>query len=552
MALLPFILLITAISYFGVDILVGDEWIIWSNLLNKIQTSNLTLSDLIAQQNEQRLLSTRIFGLIIDRNFGLNRIIACYFNVLLALIMFSAISYLYCKTKKEFKLKFGYWPLVFISFLVFSFIQWETFFVGINNSILFPLVCLFLGFSILSKPKISSSRFIFALIIGILGSFHTASGLFYWLCIFFPLQSAAISQKRKLFFYGLTVFFGTFCWVLYFTGYQSPPHHPSIWYSLYAPFSAVGYFFVLLGKPFAGANILLPLACLSGLIGFSIFILTMFKLKQNSLLKNHLVAIWAGIIFYSLMAAVAITLSRCGFGTGHAMQSRYATHLNIFWIALIILLLIPGKGFSKITNKFVLPIFTVFVFSQFLFSEVYSVYFIYRRSKRLNRARQELFSLNNPQKLKTAFPFPNYIYRVLPLFFQQRQSIFRNIGQIEEYQSTTRQGGYIKSCKQIEIDGCKGWLIEGDISISKPIYILPKVDRQFLYAFKPESENHFSFFLPNHFFDKNQIRLELFVINQEGKISPLLKKDKNLKMPNLAPPVYDLSKKYFFIDVLKK
>lgn len=507
--------------------------------------------DLIAQQNEQRLLSTRIFGLIIDRNFGLNRFIACYFNVFLALVLLGEISYLYCKTQKVFKLKFGYWPLVGISFLIFSFMQWETFFVGINNSILFPLVCLFGGFSILSHSEMGYTRFFSAIIIGILGSFHTASGLFYWLCIFFPLLCAEIPQKRKLLFYVLSAFFGSLCWFLYFTDYQSPPHHPSLWYALSAPFTAIGYFFALLGKPFAGANVLLPLACLAGLTGFSIFILTILKLKQNALLKNHLVAVWLGIISYSLLTAVSITLGRCGFGVGHAMQSRYATHCNIFWIALLTLLLIPNKGFGKITNKFILPACAIFVFSLFIYSEIYCICFIYRRSKSLNFARKELFWLTSPQKLKTAFPFPNYIYRVLPLFFQQRQGVFRHIGHLEEYQPTSIPGGHLKSCRKIEIDGCRGWLIKGDISISKPIYILPIVDGKFLYAFKPESENTFRFFLPNHFFEKKENRLELFVISQEGKISPL-KNEQELNMSNLSPPNYDLSKKYHVIDVFSK
>jgi hypothetical protein len=175
---LPILLLTGAIAFYGVDVFIGDEWIIWANMLHELHVGNFSLADLMAQQNEQRLLSTRFFGLILDRNFGLNRFIACYFNVFLGITLFSLICYLFLKTRNELKIKCGYWPIVIISCLIFSFMQWETFFVGINNSILFPLVCLFSGFALLADKKISYLRFLLAILIGILGSFHTASGLF--------------------------------------------------------------------------------------------------------------------------------------------------------------------------------------------------------------------------------------------------------------------------------------------------------------------------------------------------------------------------------------
>jgi hypothetical protein len=351
---------------------------------------------------------------------------------------------------------------------------------------------------------------------------------------------------------------------------------------LFSPLSALGYFFSLIGNPFLGISILLPVGFLIGLTGVGVFILTVLRLKKNSQLTHHLVMIWLGIMTYSLMTLIAITLSRCGFGVGHAMQSRYATHSNIFWISLLVLILIVPNFFEKIKGKIAFSAFAVFILLCFMFSNIYSMVFICRRYQYLNKAQQELFRLTNPQKLKPIFPFPNYLYNVLPLLFQQRQSVFRHIKQFREYHQAKQTGGNVRAITPEKRDGCNGVLMRGDISIKMPVNILLTAENKILYAFKPDSTKHncinhrniksenyvqnaqkdmpnknalvhntFRFFVPNHFFPKKRNKIKLFVLNQKGEIFQL-KPELFIKLSSLEPPEYDLSKKYYCLDFVKQ
>ena len=124
-------------------------------------------------------------------------------------------------------------------------------------------------------------------------------------------------------------------WLLYFSLYDKPPHHPDISLDLVV---LAEFVFGLLG----GAWLTTPAAAkLVGALGALSFVFLWLRmLKWPGIREEACLSFWLITGLYSLANRGLIALARAGFGVEYGITaSRYATLPAIFWISLAVSLL---------------------------------------------------------------------------------------------------------------------------------------------------------------------------------------------------------------------
>jgi hypothetical protein len=420
-----------------VDVLNWDEWTIWVDVLEKLQSRSFSLADLVVQQNEQRNLAARLFGLLLFPAFRLNRLVECALNIALAGGIFLLVRRQYCKSARP---NSNPAPLLGMSLLCFSLLQWETFSVGINSSVLLPPLGIWAGAALAAGSALSWTRLGLLVLVGIVPSFSFVNGLFYWLCLTPLVALRAEGRTRKLAMTGAFLLAGALVWAAYFHGYARPPQHPSPFLAFMHPLMLGGYFLAYLGGALVGDKNLLPLAIFAGCA--AVWLLWAHLRPSWLELRRHgwrhsreeivRLAPWLTIIGFSLLSALATAVGRSGFGLGQALESRYATFSTPLWLTVVCLhglrcgLLSPG---TLVWTRRVLAA----CLALFLISNVLSAVVLHNRAAKLSAARAEIFRCTDPQKLEAVFPDPAYVMLKLPLFLRSRAAMYRGIKPLSDY-----------------------------------------------------------------------------------------------------------------------
>jgi hypothetical protein len=426
----PPLLLAGALFLWAVDTLNWDEWLIWTAALAKLRAGTLSLADLILQNNEQRSAIVRVAGLAFFSAFRLAR-----WPELALIFLMAAGNVLLCW---RLMLRSG-WnaadrrPLALFSALGFSLMQWETFSVGINTSVILPALTIWAGACIATGGRrLTSARLAALALAGIPASFSFANGLFYWPCMA-PLAALRIwresqSPRAAALATGAWLGFGALVWLGYFHGYVKPAHHPSILKALASPHLLLGYFCTYLGGALAGERALQPLALLAG--AFALAALGTIKLAlwrtrgADGGRALHAAAPWLCVAAFSLLTAAATAAARGGFGLGQAQESRYATFSTPLWMALGALWLLHGR---KLDDKIRRLSAIGFALCGVLFavSSVLGGIVLHDRAPRLERARQQLYRQTDPDALREIFPDPAFVMAQTPLFVSLRAGPWR-------------------------------------------------------------------------------------------------------------------------------
>lgn len=426
---LPPLLLAACLALWAVDTLNWDEWLIWADTLAKLRAGSLGLADIILQNNEQRSGIVRVIGLAFQPWLRLARWpeLASIFlmaggSVLLAwrLLLLSGWS---CDDRR---------PLAVFSLLGFSLLQWETFSVGINTSVILPPLTVWAGVCLsASGGRISAGRMALLGLVGLPASFSFANGLFYWPCLA-PLitmgawESAA--PRKAVLATGVWLGFGALVWLAYFHGYVKPAHHPSILRSLETPHMLLGYFLTYLGGALAGDRTLQPLALLAG--SFVLAALGTLKLSawnarhEDQGARLRTLVPWLCVASFSLMTAAATAAARGGFGLGQAQESRYATFSTPLWMVLCALWFLHGKRLREGARRW-LGLGFALCAVLFAVSTLLAALVLHDRAPRLERARQQLFRFTRPEALREIFPDPAFLMARAPLFASMRAGAWR-------------------------------------------------------------------------------------------------------------------------------
>lgn len=560
------------ITIFGVDVLFWDEWMIWGKLLEAMKQGGVVFADIVAQQNEQRNAAARIIGLLFMPLFKLNRIPEFYVIILLVTVNFGLLCSMYARLQHRLNLTPR--PLGYLIFAcaTFSVTKWQVFTYGVNTSIAFPITCLVFGVWFAGRGRLSFARWAVLGLVGVMGSFHFANGLFYWFCILPLLWAMEGERKSKIIYSILWIALTAAVWGLYFTNYTKPPHHPSLMYVFYHPFASVGFLFAFLGAGVATDANLFLIAMLLGALGAFFVAAGAWRCREALLKDWQAWAPWAALLLFALMSGGAIMVGRAGMGIKQqAMQSRYIAFSSYFWIASAPLLMLGSQLVAEKARRFY-KMQNLFMFACLVFycvSIVTSYAVIYNRSAKFRTARAQLFELTNDDAMKKIFPDRQYLKKLLPLFFEKRLSVFRDIGFFADYeqvnnakisgallQATPMPGGYADN-------GVAGVLLQG--WATAPGYVLIVVEGDIVYATKPKPASQdlplpkvaqkgampWKVFVPSALFGDDiaqrgrTLRIQAYSVLPGGKIVALENETAEVAAPKVAFPPFIVDQHFY-------
>ncbi|WP_319543123.1 hypothetical protein [uncultured Pseudodesulfovibrio sp.] len=532
-----------------VDVLHWDEWVIWSELLEKLRDEVFGIKDLITQQNEQRNMAARFFGLLLMPAFKLNRFAEYGLNILLAAGSFVPILLLYRRTTGD-KAPSCLW-LAF-SMLAFSPLQWEAFTFGANSSVLVLPLGIWLSSLVAINGAPTLPRLLALGAIGILPSFSFANGLFYWLCLAPLVLHQGHKHDRLILTAALWGTMTIGAWGMYFWDFQSPTHHPSLFKSLLHPLQLAGYFFGYLGGAISSDKNLAPIAVVLGVLSApALFVLTA-RLWANKETRYKLLP-WIAPILFTLLSAAVTALARCEFGIGQALESRYATFSTPYWISLAALYFMT-KGTQKVSSRTdaLTHYFAIACTCVLLLSTLLSIIVVYNRHERFSRARNALYSLTDEAALKVIFPDTAYLMTKLPLFLEKRLSIYRHIKLLDEYKITRKTGGeFAVSGETRAADNrIRGYIITGTLAtetVGETEMLL--VSRNKIVGVLPLStgDTTWNLFLPALNLKEGTQALKAYILQSDDRsLAPIAPVGGiQLAPPPLKEPAYTIGEHFF-------
>jgi hypothetical protein len=331
---IPPLLVILVILRFGVDVPYWDDWS-FLYVLESIQQGKLTLSALMAQHNEHRILFPRLLklGLLYWSDWNT-------FYELFASWTCIALSF------------FVFWDLLRIT-LVDDLKRWIKPFVVINSILLFSLaqgenfiwgwqLQWFLAefFTILSIWALVrwKGRWI-GILVAAMAAFATtysiASGQFLWaLGLLVLLIERKSWRLTKILFWTIA---GAITISFYF--YHFRTQDMELFTFLEKPIAFIQYILECLGSPFGAFGPLggLHASILYGVLGLLIFCGSAAFLWRGSSNWTIRLLPWMLLSSYGLMSIVATALGRVQFSVSHsALVSRYSIFALLFWTGTLI------------------------------------------------------------------------------------------------------------------------------------------------------------------------------------------------------------------------
>ena len=224
-----------------------------------------------------------------------------------------------------FRYKSRLWLFLFvpISFLVFSFRQYENMLWGFQISFAFTQTFGVLALFLLHNAGRSRSKmfaFSVALGSGTITSFSNAQGLLVWPAGLLQLSTSPLERPTKRILIVIWSLAGLVEWIVFFAGYRFRGDS-SVLDVLYHPAVGAQYFLTLLGSSLFWNH---GLAFAGGLLVASLALVSLFFMYKNGRLGEY--SFWVSLLSWALLMPAAITLGRSGqFGALQAMAPRYTT-----------------------------------------------------------------------------------------------------------------------------------------------------------------------------------------------------------------------------------
>jgi hypothetical protein len=328
------------ILVYGVNVPYWDQWEV-ADIVVKAFEGRLSLKDLTFQQNESRLVFPRLLFIGLAYVTGYDVRYEMWGSFCLGGLVAYNVYRLGRLTLGD-NLRQEVFLLFLASLLIFSLIQWENWFWGIQLSFFVPIACVTSIVSIAYSSFSVQTRFAASAVLATVSTFSFAHGMVSWVIVLPVLVVRTWEEvKTKRWLIG--------CWLicfavnvgLYFANYVKPSHHPSFaeaWTDLTA---ALGYFLALLGGPLGWGTKLNHLYQAIG-VGFGMFAL--FALlciyvgrHRNDSLVVYRTFGWITLGSYTLVSAGVTTLGRLGLGMDTALSSRYVTFTVPLIVALVYL-----------------------------------------------------------------------------------------------------------------------------------------------------------------------------------------------------------------------
>lgn len=322
LVVLPLLYLLLVSFRTSVDVPRWHDWD-FIRLLEKSYQGTLTIEDLLAHEIYWRTPLPRlvILGLARATNWNSNYIIAV--NILLGALIFSVIAAKVISSGGRLDLSHNAWLLPVISVMVFSLSQWENWFWGWQVAVFINVFAVLVGFSVLSRNKLSCFGFAGAVLAGIVATYSYINGLLFWPIGLFLIMSLSRKKWHKL--------SASFVWILIslviFYLYLNYPDPWNIGGRISGRPSNALFIFQYLAMPLIRSH--RSWVALFGVLG------GLWLVSVTGLLKFYLrvpwnkIAFWLAIALFSIGSAAMTTMGRY-----NPAESRYITFSSQFWVAV--------------------------------------------------------------------------------------------------------------------------------------------------------------------------------------------------------------------------
>lgn len=348
--LLPAGMLARTILVYGVNVPYWDQWEV-ADLIVKAFDGTLSLRDLTVQQNESRLVFPRLLFIGLAYLTGYDVRYEMWGSFCLACLVAYNVYRLGRLTvggnrRQEVFL------LYLASLLIFSLVQWENWFWGIQLIVFVPVACVTSVISLSYSSLSVETKFAASAMLATLSTFSFANGMVCWVIV---IPVLALQTRKEL----KTKPWLMGCWLLgfavnvglYFFNYIKPSQHPSFTDAWTKLFAVLGYFLALLGAPLGWGTKLNSLyqAIALGFAMAAMFLLLstyVWRHRDESLVLYRTLG-WLTLGSYTLVSAGVMTLGRLGLGIETALASRYGTFTFPLIVALVYLVPIVLDIYSK-------------------------------------------------------------------------------------------------------------------------------------------------------------------------------------------------------------
>jgi hypothetical protein len=331
--LLPPALAFLYVRAFGVSVVFSDAWSMVP-LFGKWSSSTLQLSDLFRQHNEHRMFFPAGIELLLGNVTNYDNVDEMY---LIQVCLLVTLVILFLAFRDSIRSSLWLFLFVPVSFLVFSFRQYENMLFGyqINFAFaqMFGVLTLFL-LHVLGRRGFEKLTFVAALGSATIASFSVVQGLLVWLAGLLQLFVGTLERPKKKVFVALWGLVGLSEWVAYFVHYTPPKNGPPLLYTLEHPLAGTEYLLRLLGSSlFWDQNLTLVggslLACLA-------LVSLLLIYRDRKLGENRF---WVSLLFWSFLILGTIMVGRSGSGSGNALVSRYTAFSILAVISVYVMLL---------------------------------------------------------------------------------------------------------------------------------------------------------------------------------------------------------------------
>lgn len=340
--LLPVVLIIGCIGYYGVNVPFADDWD-FTPLVTKAARHKLPVKELSKQHNEHRMFVPKLIVASNAWNSHWDLRAQMLLSVLLCAVTTYSLALLARRTlsisaSAEYGLTFA------LSVLLFSPVQYENWLWGFQFAFFIPPLCLAGSWVILISNLRLGSKFALSAPLAAIGTFSFPTGAFAWLLTFplFLITGGQMARKKTIRWIGYWLVAAAGCMALYLFDYREPAHTTRI-LSGFHPFAYAEYAMVFLGgnmfRSLAKDYNALPFVL--GLFLTSLYLLLLrYLLKGSSPPELRLQsAPWAALGAFALASAGLCALGRRPYFTAQqALESRYTSFSLILIVSLLGLL----------------------------------------------------------------------------------------------------------------------------------------------------------------------------------------------------------------------
>jgi len=329
----PFVYLIYFITKYSIDLPTDDSWFLLP-LLEKSGAGNLGLADLWEPLNEHRMFVPKAVMFLIAYLSDWNVLYESFFNAFLMVVIFLALSLPLAKLwlhNGKFDIVDS-WPFPLISVLVFSFGQWENFFLPMQWFFVSALAIV--GFFFLAHSLRVGSYFIGSVVVGLLITFTSAHGLLYWpIGLLVIIAHGFGGQRATIRMAGIWTAVAAFSVFGYFYGMSSSASRGAIHILVESPLLISQYVLTFIGGGIVRSE---RLALVVGAVGVLAYIAigVRMALERRDIFVNALQYFAVG--GFAIGAGVLTAMGRLEhYGLSNAIYSRYVTLSLLFWVSLL-------------------------------------------------------------------------------------------------------------------------------------------------------------------------------------------------------------------------